>query len=224
MVTKRLSRHEKAAFEIIPKTAKQVEYLEALDNFSQVVVLGPAGTGKTFIAATHAAGLLVSKQVSKIVLTRPNISSGRSLGYFPGSLEEKMAPWMMPVLDVLYKHLTKVQVTNLIKTGVIEIAPFETMRGRSFEDCYIILDEAQNVSPHEMKMFLTRVGENCTVVLNGDVEQSDLSRDSGLVTAIKLIKRYLLPIPIIEFKVEDIVRSDLCKAWIIAFMKEEGKY
>ena len=117
-------------------------------------------------------------------------------------------------------HLGKGAVETGIKNGNIEIAPFETMRGRSFTDAFVILDEAQNVTPHEIKMFLTRIGQNCTVILNGDIFQSDLSETSGLSKAIHMVKKYMLPVPVIEFQAEDIVRSDLCKQWIIAFMKE----
>lgn len=205
---------------LVPKTEKQKEYIEALKS-SQVIVLGPAGTGKTYIAATHASDLYSLKDIDKIIITRPNVSAGKSIGYFPGTLEEKMMPWVMPVLEVLHKHLGKGVVETGVKNGNIEIAPFETMRGRSFENAFVILDEAQNVSAHEMKMFLTRVGENCTVVLNGDIQQSDLPSTSGLTKAIEMVRKYDIPVPVVEFTEEDIVRSDLCKAWIIAWMKEE---
>lgn len=210
----------KPPIELLPKSPKQDDYIKALNEASQVVVLGPAGTGKTYIAATKASQLYQEKRIDKIIITRPNVAAGKSIGYFPGTLEEKMMPWVMPVLEVLHWHLGKGAVETAIKSGNIEIAPFETMRGRSFQDAFVILDEAQNVTPHEMKMFLTRVGENCTVVLNGDIQQSDLGETSGLSKAIHLAKKYLIPVPVIEFGVEDIVRSDLCKKWIVAFMKE----
>jgi phosphate starvation-inducible PhoH-like protein len=127
----------------------------------------------------------------------------------------------MPVLEVLHWHLGRGAVDTGIKNGNIEIAPFETMRGRSFRDAFVILDEAQNVTPHEIKMFLTRVGENCKVILNGDVFQSDLQETSGLSKAIHMVKKYMLPVPVIEFEMQHIVRSDLCKQWISAFMQEE---
>ena len=208
---------------LVGKTPMQDEYIAALHTASQVIVLGPAGTGKTYIAATAACNLYLTKQIDKIIVTRPNVAAGKSIGYFPGTLEEKMMPWVMPVLEVLHWHLGKGAVDTGIKNGNIEIAPFETMRGRSFTDAFVILDEAQNVTPHEIKMFLTRVGENCTVILNGDIQQSDLPDTSGLTRAIHMAKKYMLPVPIIEFGVDDIVRSDLCKQWIMAFMKEESK-
>ena len=207
--------------QLLPQTEKQAEYIRAIQEHKQIIVLGPAGTGKTYIAATYAANLYLTKQIDKIIVTRPNVAAGKSIGYFPGTLEEKMMPWVMPVLEVLHWHLGKGAVDTGIKNGNIEIAPFETMRGRSFRDAFVILDEAQNVTPHEIKMFLTRVGENCKVILNGDVFQSDLQETSGLSKAIHMVKKYLLPVPVIEFGMQDIVRSDLCKQWIAAFMQEE---
>jgi phosphate starvation-inducible protein PhoH and related proteins len=211
---------KKLVAELLPKTENQKAYIDAIDAFDQVIVLGPAGTGKTYIAATYAANLYTVKAIDKIIITRPNVAAGKSIGYFPGTLEEKMMPWVMPVLEVLHWNLGKGAVETGIKNGNIEIAPFETMRGRSFQDAFVILDEAQNVTPHEMKMFLTRVGNNCKVILNGDIQQSDLGETSGLARAIHLAKKHMIPVPVVEFGVDDIVRSDLCKRWIVAFMKE----
>jgi phosphate starvation-inducible PhoH-like protein len=211
---------KKETAELVPQNDRQKHYINAIEESSQIIVLGPAGTGKTYIAATKAANMYITKQIDKIIITRPNVAAGKSIGYFPGTLEEKMMPWVMPVLEVLHWHLGKGAVETGIKNGNIEIAPFETMRGRSFTDAFVILDEAQNVTPHEIKMFLTRIGQNCTVILNGDIFQSDLSETSGLSKAIHMVKKYMLPVPVIEFQAEDIVRSDLCKQWIIAFMKE----
>lgn len=211
---------KKETAQLVAQNDRQRDYINAIEEFSQIIVLGPAGTGKTYIAATKAANMYITKEIDKIIITRPNVAAGKSIGYFPGTLEEKMMPWVMPVLEVLHWHLGKGAVETGIKNGNIEIAPFETMRGRSFTDAFVILDEAQNVTPHEIKMFLTRIGKNCTVILNGDIFQSDLSETSGLSKAIHMVKKYMLPVPVIEFQAEDIVRSDLCKQWIIAFMKE----
>ena len=210
----------KPTVELLPQTQKQGEYIKAIEEFDQVIVLGPAGTGKTYIAATVASNLYITKAIDKIIITRPNVAAGKSIGYFPGTLEEKMMPWVMPVLEVLHWNLGKGAVETGIKNGNIEIAPFETMRGRSFQDAFVILDEAQNVTPHEMKMFLTRVGQNCKVILNGDIQQSDLGETSGLSKAIHIAKKHMIPVPVVEFTPDDIVRSDLCKKWIVAFMKE----
>ncbi len=224
-MTKRNSRYaektKKDPIVLVAKNNNQKNYIKALNEFPQVVVLGPAGTGKTYIASTFAAKLYDEKKIDKIILTRPNVPSGRSLGFFPGTLEEKMAPWLGPVVDVLNKHLGKAVVDIAIKNENIQVLPFETMRGRSFENALVILDEAQNTTHEEMKMFLTRIGEDTTVIINGDVSQSDLKQESGLKRTINMINKYKLPVPIVEFGVNDIVRSDLCKLWIESFIKEE---
>jgi len=134
-------------------------------------------------------------------------------------LNEKFSPWAAPVLDVLSAQLGKGVVETAIKSGNIELAPMSIMRGRSFKDTFIILDEAQNTTPEEIKMFLTRIGEGCQVVVNGDIKQADIKGTSGLSTIIRLIKENDMDIPLIEFGIEDIVRSDICKQWIIAFEK-----
>jgi phosphate starvation-inducible PhoH-like protein len=204
----------------VAKTVKQAEYYKALKTHKQVICLGPAGTGKTYCAATLAAELYIKQEITKIIVTRPNVSAGNRLGFFPGTLEEKMAPWLIPVMEVLSKHLGAGAIETMVKNGNLEIAPFETMRGRSFENAFVILDEAQNVTPHEIMMFLTRMGEGCTMVLNGDIQQSDLPSESGLLKVMRLALKYDLPVPVIEFTVDDIVRSELTKRWIMAFMKE----
>ena len=214
---------DKREIVIVPKNENQNKYLSALRTAQQTIVLGPAGTGKTYIAASFAASLYLNKKIDKIILTRPNIPAGRSIGFFPGTLEEKMAPWVVPVMDVLVKHLGHGVVETGIKNGNIQVIPFETMRGRSFEDAFVLLDEAQNTTVPEIKMFLTRVGEGCRVVLNGDIQQSDLREDSGLFRTIKMVEKYEIPVPIVEFSTEDIVRSDLCRIWVEAFIKEERK-
>ncbi len=197
--------------------ATQDEYLDALRTSPQVVVLGPAGTGKTWIAATHAADLFRQRRIRKIILTRPNVPSGRSLGFFPGSLEEKFGPWAAPVIEAIKERIGAAAFDIAVKNGDIEMVPFEVMRGRSWRDAFILLDEAQNATPSEMKTFLTRIGEDCTVVINGDVSQCDLRETSGLRTVIHLIKSQMLPVPIVEFTLNDIVRSGVCEMWVRAF-------
>lgn len=200
--------------------ASQKAYLAALKSSQQIIVTGSSGTGKTYIAATHAANLYLARKISKIVITRPNVSVGKDLGYFPGTINEKFTPWVAPVLDVLIRQLGQGTVETAIKNNNIEMSPLSTMRGRSFDNAFVILDEAQNTTIPEMKMFLTRIGEGTTVVINGDIKQSDLKESSGLSKIIHMAKKYNLPIPIIEFGIEDIVRSDICKQWIIAFDQE----
>ena len=150
----------------------QAQYLAALKSSQQVVVLGPAGTGKTWIAATHAADLFRAGRIEKIILTRPNVPCGRSLGFFPGSLQEKFAPWAVPIADAIKERIGDAAFDIALKRGNIEMAPFEVMRGRSWKNAFILLDEAQNTTVSEIKTFLTRVGENCVSVVNGDVNQS----------------------------------------------------
>ena len=205
---------------IVPKTEKQKELLDALKASSQVFILGPAGTGKTYVTATYAADLYTTKEIDKIVITRPHVAVGKELGYLKGDLQEKTMPWALPVLDVLEKHLGKGAVETGIKNGNIEMAPLALMRGRSFDNAFIVVDETQNITTHELKMLLTRVGEDTTIVLNGDVQQSDLKEADGLSKVIHLAKKHMLPVPIIEFGVDDIIRSDICAQWVKVFMKE----
>ena len=206
---------------IVAKTPKQKEFLDALQVSSQVFVLGPAGTGKTYVTATYAADLYTTKQIDKIVITRPHVAVGKELGFLKGDLTEKTMPWALPVLDVLEKHLGKGTVETGIKNGNIEMAPLALMRGRSFDSAFIIVDETQNITTHELKMLLTRVGQGTTIVLNGDVQQSDLKEADGLSKVIHLAKKYMLPVPIIEFGVDDIIRSDITAMWVKTFMKEK---
>ena len=206
---------------LLPRTDKQKELLDALREYQQVFILGPAGTGKTYVTATYAADLYTTKEIDKIVITRPHVAVGKELGFLKGDLEEKTKPWALPVLDVLEKHLGKGTVETGIKNGNIEMAPLALMRGRSFDNAFIIVDESQNITTHELKMLLTRVGEGTTIVLNGDSQQSDLKETDGLSKVIHLAKKHMLPVPIIEFGVDDIIRSDICAQWVKVFMKEK---
>jgi len=206
---------------IIPKTDKQRDLIEAIKTSSQVIVFGPAGTGKTYVTGTLAADMFVAKKIEKIIITRPMISVGKDIGILPGELLDKVAPWALPVLDILIKHLGKATVEIALKSGNIEIAPLALMRGRSFDDAFIICDETQNITTAELKMLLTRVGEGTIIVLNGDVQQTDLRGDSGLVTITNIAKKHKLPVPIIEFGLDDIVRSDICAMWVRAFYAEK---
>lgn len=223
MATKRRSKyaeqHPKQGIHLLPKTDKQKEYIDALKVAPQIIVTGPAGTGKTYIAATKAAQLLDSGIIDKIILTRPNVPAGRSLGFFPGTMEEKIAPWIVPFIEVLEEQLGQEETEIALKKGNISVVPFEVMRGRTFKNAFVILDEAQNASAHELKMFLSRIGENAQCVLNGDIMQSDLRNECGLKVVIDLVSKQKLPVPVIEFTLDDIVRSDICAMWIKAFVK-----
>lgn len=205
---------------LTPRTDNQGLLITALSQSSQVFILGPAGTGKTYVTATYAADQYTLKEIDKIVITRPHVAVGKELGFLKGDLTEKTMPWALPVLDVLEKHLGKGAVETGIKNGNIEMAPLALMRGRSFDNAFIIVDEAQNITTHELKMLLTRVGEGSTIVLNGDAQQSDLKEADGLSKVIHLAKKHMLDVPIIEFGVDDIVRSGVCAEWVKVFMKE----
>jgi phosphate starvation-inducible PhoH-like protein len=208
---------ERALPPITPLNQTQAAYLDALRTSPQVVVLGPAGTGKTWIAATHAADLFRTGQIDKIILTRPNMPCGRSLGYFPGTLEDKFAPWAAPVVEAIKERIGRAAYEIALKKGDIELVPVEVMRGRSWKNAFVLLDEAQNTTAAEIKTFLTRIGEDCTVVVNGDVNQCDLDQASGLRVVIHMVKSQMLPVPVIEFTREDIVRSGICAMWVRAF-------
>ena len=206
---------------ITPRTEKQGELIKAIGSSSQVLILGPAGTGKTYVTATCAADLYTLKEIDKIIITRPHVAVGKDIGFLPGTLEEKAQPWALPVLDVLIKHLGKGAVETGLKNGNIEIATLALMRGRSFDNAFIIADEAQNIDVQEIKMLLTRVGEGSTIVLNGDIQQSDLKGTSGLAKVIHLAKKHRLDVPVVEFGIDDIVRSGICAEWVKVFMKEK---
>jgi len=214
-----ISERQKPALR--PLNDKQAEYIAALSANPQVVVMGPAGTGKTYIPAIMAADALLNHRIRRVVLTRPNVPGGRSLGFFPGTLEEKIGPWLAEIIAVLSERMGQGAFEIALKRGDIEIVPFEVMRGRTFRDAFIILDEAQNTEPQEMKMFLTRIGEGSKVVINGDISQSDLKSTSGLKTILDVIEKQQLPVPVVEFGLEDIVRSDLCAMWVKAFHKSK---
>jgi phosphate starvation-inducible PhoH-like protein len=212
---------KKSTSGIVPKTEAQKGLMDAIETSSQVIVLGFAGTGKTYVTATMAADLYTLKKIDKIVITRPMVSVGKDIGILPGDLGEKVAPWAMPVLDVLHKHWGKGMLETAIKNGNVEMAPLSMMRGRSFENAFVIADEAQNITTAELKMLLTRIGEGSTIVLNGDVMQSDLKGEDGLSKVAHLAKKHMLPIPIIEFGLGDIVRSDICAQWVKVFYAEK---
>jgi len=210
----------KESLRLVPRNEKQKLYIDSLYESDQVLVFGPAGTGKTYVVSSVAADMYNMKEVNKIVITRPHVAVGREIGFLPGTLEEKSVPWALPVIDVLERHLGKGVVETAMKNGNIEIAPLALMRGRSFDDTFVICDEAQNITLHELKMLVTRIGEGSKLVLNGDIQQSDLKEADGLSKIIHMAKKYMLPIPIVEFTVDDIVRSDICKLWIETFVKE----
>lgn len=205
---------------LVPLNDNQRLYIDALKTHQQIIVLGPSGTGKTFVAATYAANLYANRTISKIIITRPAVSVGKSLGALPGTLEEKFGPWLSPVLSVLEEQLGKGVVETGVKNGNIQMAPLEYMRGSSFKDAFVLADECQNLDVAQFKMLVTRIGENCTLVMNGDIRQSDIKEQSGLSKAIHLAKKYHIDACVVEFGIEDVVRSDICRQWLEAFYDE----
>lgn len=193
---------------ITPLNEGQKRYLNAMKQFVLTFATGPAGTGKTWMCAALAAQLLEAGQIDKIIITRPAVEAGESLGFLPGELEEKFDPYLQPFRDVLNERLGKSYVELLIKRGIVEAAPLAYMRGRTFKKAFVILDEAQNTTPTQMKMFLTRIGQDCRVVVNGDTAQKDVKGESGLEDAVNRLA-YIPSVKHIRFTREDIVRSGL---------------
>ena len=195
---------------IVAKTFNQRRYIKAIEENDIVFATGPAGTGKTYLAVVKAVSALKSQEVKRIILTRPAVEAGESLGFLPGDLKEKVDPYLRPLYDALHDTLGVEATESFIEKGIIEIAPLAYMRGRTLEDAYIILDEAQNTTDQQMKMFLTRLGFNSKMIVTGDVSQVDLPRGvrSGLITCINILKG-IDNIAICTFEVSDIIRHPL---------------
>lgn len=198
-------------------TDRQRDYLVALQSSVQTFAIGPAGTGKTFLPAAWAADRLREKRTRRVILTRPNVPAGPSLGFFPGELEEKMAPWVVPFIETMASRMGRGFLDLCMKDGKIEVVPFETMRGRSFDDAIVIVDEAQNLTPDEMFMVVTRVGEGSRLIVTGDLRQTDIKGNSGLAKAIDHIEAGRVKASVIRFTVDDIVRSGICADWVRAW-------
>lgn len=175
---------------VVPKSVNQRLYLEAIDHHDMVFGVGPAGTGKTYLAVAMAVSYLLARKVSRIILARPAVEAGERLGFLPGTIQEKIDPYLRPLYDALYDLLETEKVERFLERGTIEIAPIAFMRGRTLNDCFIILDEAQNTTGEQMKMFLTRMGFNSKTVITGDITQIDLpeGRRSGLLSAIDVLR------------------------------------
>jgi len=207
---------------IKPKTVGQTHYVDTVSRHDIVFAIGPAGTGKTYLACAIAVAELKAKRVNRVIFCRPAVEAGESLGFLPGDVRAKVDPYLRPVYDALYDMLQPDKIRNLLEMGVIEIAPLAFMRGRTLNEAFVVLDEAQNCSNAQMKMFLTRIGEKSKAVITGDITQIDLPnrRDSGLVKVQKILK----DIPGIEFVYlteKDVVRHQLVQKIIKAYERHE---
>ncbi len=209
---------------IIPKTSTQKAYIEAIRHHDIVIGIGPAGTGKTYLAMAMAINAFLKKQVSRIVLARPAIEAGEKLGFLPGDMYEKINPYLRPLYDALYDMMEAEKAARLIERGVIEIAPLAFMRGRTLNDSFIILDEAQNTTSEQMKMYLTRLGFNSKTVITGDITQIDLpqGKSSGLVEIVRILDG-IKGISFIFFSEKDVVRHKLVQEIIKAYEKHEKR-
>jgi phosphate starvation-inducible PhoH-like protein len=209
---------------IIPKTSTQKKYMDSIKENDIVIGIGPAGTGKTYLAMAMAINAFLKKQISRIVLARPAIEAGEKLGFLPGDIFEKVNPYLRPLYDALYDMMENEKAAKLIERGVIEIAPLAFMRGRTLNDSFIILDEAQNTTMEQMKMFLTRLGFNSKAVITGDITQIDLppGKASGLIEITKILEG-IEGIDFIFFSEKDVVRHRLVQAIVKAYDKYENR-
>lgn len=213
-------QHMQNTLQLIPKTPNQDELITTIKHNPITLVIGPAGCGKTYISAAMAAKYYTSNYVDKIILSRANVPTGRSLGHFPGSVEDKLTPWLMPSLDVLRKFMGDGLFKYCMEKKTIQLQPIETIRGRSFDSSFIIVDEAQNLSIDEIISITTRLGEESKLILLGDPTQTDLKGQNGLSWFDSFADKYDLSIPTIHFTLDDVVRSKVVKEILVALYKE----
>ena len=208
---------------VIARSEKQSDYIKALKEKDIVMSLGPAGTGKSFLAVSVGVTLLMEKKIERVILSRPAVEAGEKLGFLPGDMKEKVDPYLRPLYDALYELFGADKIDKKIETGEIEIAPLAFMRGRTLKNCFAILDEAQNATETQIKMFLTRIGENSKLVVNGDPSQIDLinKTQSGLIKSKNILK-HIKEIEIIEFDHKDVVRHPLVSKIIRAYQKKSA--
>jgi phosphate starvation-inducible PhoH-like protein len=208
---------------VTPKSSNQRQYMEAVEKHDMTFAIGPGGTGKTYLAVAMAVSALLTKQVDRIILARPAVEAGERLGFLPGTLQEKIDPYMRPLYDALYDMLDADKLERFLEKGIVEVAPLAFMRGRTLNDSFVILDEAQNTTSEQMKMFLTRLGFNSKAVITGDVTQIDLpaGRKSGLVEALEVTSR-IEGIAFIKFDERDVVRHNLVQQIIKAYEEFGG--
>ena len=204
--------------QVVPKSITQKRYLDAIEQHDIVFGIGPAGTGKTYLAMAQAVSFLLAKRVSRIILARPAVEAGEKLGFLPGDLQEKVNPYLRPLYDALYDMIETERAERLLERGTIEVAPIAFMRGRTLNDAFVILDEAQNTTSEQMKMFLTRLGFGSKAVITGDVTQIDLpsGKVSGLIEALNVV-RQIDGIAFIHFDERDVVRHKLVQQIVKAY-------
>jgi phosphate starvation-inducible PhoH-like protein len=204
--------------QVMPKSVNQRRYLEAIEKHDIVFGIGPAGTGKTYLAMAQAVSSLLAKRVSRIILARPAVEAGEKLGFLPGDLQEKVNPYLRPLYDALYDMIEIERADRMLERGIIEVAPIAFMRGRTLNDAFVILDEAQNTTSEQMKMFLTRLGFGSKAVVTGDITQIDLpaARASGLVEAVKVVGK-VEGISFVYFDDKDVVRHPLVQQIVKAY-------
>ncbi len=209
---------------IFPRTKGQKEYVDSIKEKDLVFCIGPAGTGKTYLAMSMAVNYLIKGKVSRIILTRPAIEAGESLGFLPGSMNEKLSPYLRPLYDALYDMMQTELIEEHLETGTIEVAPLAYMRGRTLNNSFIVLDEAQNCSLEQLKMFLTRLGFDSKVVVTGDITQSDLpgGKPQGLISTLEILKS-IAKIDIIRLTGKDVVRHPLVQKIIQAYERFNKK-
>ena len=206
------------ATKVAPRTVNQKRYVDSIRDHTVTFGIGPAGTGKTFLAVASAVAALEARDVSRIILTRPAVEAGERLGFLPGDIQAKVDPYLRPLFDALYDMLDPEKVSHYLENDIIEVAPLAFMRGRSLNDSFVILDEAQNTSPEQMKMFLTRLGFGSRMVVTGDITQIDLPRNqrSGLVVVGEILAR-VADISFIRFGASDVVRHELVQRIVAAY-------
>ncbi|MFC1631796.1 PhoH family protein [Candidatus Omnitrophota bacterium] len=207
---------------VVPKTKGQKDYIDAIRNFDIVFGIGPAGTGKTYLAMAMAVESLMRQEVARVILARPAVEAGENLGFLPGTLYEKVSPYLRPLYDALYDMLDAETIERYMDRGIIEVAPLAFMRGRTLNNSFIILDEAQNCTPEQIKMFLTRLGFDAKTVITGDITQSDLpgGRPTGLLNAQEVL-RTVAGIKFAQLSGEDVVRHELVQKIIEAYVEHD---
>lgn len=199
------------------RTKNQQRLINSIIQYDQIVAVGPAGTGKTYIATVSAAKMLLERRITKIVLTRPNVSASRSVGLLPGGINEKFSAWASPFIEILKEVMGPASYEIALKRGDIEMVPFEFMRGRTFDNAYIMVDESQSTTKDEMICLVTRIGEGSKLLMMGDIRQKDISATSGLEFVIDSTKKNAdlrERVGLVEFTIDDVVRSDVCSLWV----------